>query len=175
MKYIIILLIAFFNFNCSSVKITENWEVLTYEYESGPITPKYQYSYKIIVNSNRNCEYIYTFPMERSKTLEYKFQITKEQMTGLNDAIKKSKILEIQIPKLPEGKTPIGGDLEQVKIVVPNPDPYLDQPPKVYESPYFPEEKYKEDLENLYNVIKKLVPENFRKEAEEKRQEFLKD
>lgn len=175
MKYLAFFMLIVLNFNCSSVKTTNNWDVLTYEYESGPLPPKYQYSYKIIINSNGSGEYIFTFPMEGTKTLEYKFNITKEQMKGLNEAIAKSKILEIQIPKLPEDKTPIGGDLEKVKIIVPNPNPNLDQPPKVYESPYFPEEKYKSDLDNLYTFIKSLVPENFKKEAQQKHEEFIKE
>ncbi|MCX7832661.1 MAG: hypothetical protein N2490_00405 [Ignavibacteria bacterium] len=175
MKYLILIPLFLMNFNCSSVKTTNNWDVLTYEYESGPLPPKYQYSYKIIINSNGNCEYIYTFPMEGTKTFEYKFSITSEQMKKLNESIAKSKILEINIPTLPEGKRPIGGDLEKVKIIVPNPNPNLDQPPKVYESPYFPEEKYKKDLEELYSYIKSLVPETYKKETKQKHEEFIKE
>jgi len=161
------------NFNCSSVKTTNNWEILNYEYSSGPISPKYQYNYQIVINSNRNCEFLYSFPMEESKKLVYKFTITEEQMKKLNEVIKKSKVLEIQIPKLPEEKIPIGGSIERVKIIVPNPDPNLDQPPKVYESPYFPDEKYKDDLINLYKFIKSLVPEKYKKDAEQQREKFI--
>ena len=41
-------------------------------------------------------------------------------------------------------------EIQNVKITIVNPDPNLDQPPRVIETPYFPIEEYKEGLGNLY-------------------------
>lgn len=174
MKYILLLLLIITaGFNCSSSKQSADWSVVNLMYESGPIPPQYQYSYTVIINSDKTGEYLYSFPMGDEKKLQYKFSISSEQMKGLYSAIEKSKVMEVNIPKLSEEKVPIGGSLSRVLITVVNPDPGLDQPPKVYESPYFPAEEYKENLESLYNYIENLVPKEIVKKASDERENFL--
>lgn len=174
MKYLLFfLLIIIAGFNCSSSKQSSDWSVVNLIYESGPIAPQYQYSYSVIINSDKTGEYLYAFPMGDEKKFRYNFSISNEQMKGLNSAIEKSKVMGVDIPKLPDEKVPIGGSLTRVLITVVNPDPNLDQPPKVYESPYFPAEGYKENLESLYNFIENLVPKEIVKKASDERENFL--
>jgi hypothetical protein len=174
MKYIpLLLLIITAGFNCSSLKQSADWSVVNLMYESGPVPPQYQYSYSVIINSDKTGEYLYSFPMGDEKKFQYKFSISSEQLKGLNSAIVKSKVMEVDIPKLPEEKVPIGGSLTRVLITVVNPDPGLDQPPRVYESPYFPTEEYKDNLETMYNYIGNLVPKDIVKKASDERENFL--
>lgn len=174
MKYFIfLLLIASAGFHCSSSEQSSEWSVVNLVYESGPLPPQYQYSYSVIINSDKTCEYLFSYPMGDEKKLQYKFSITREQMKGLNSAIEKSGIIGIKIPELPEDKVPIGGSLTRVIITVVNPDPGLDQPPKVYVSPYFPTEDYKENLDALYKYINNLVPKDFVKKTSEERDNYI--
>ncbi|MBN1633674.1 MAG: hypothetical protein JW917_05875 [Ignavibacteria bacterium] len=174
MKYFIFLfLIVIAGFNCSSSEQSADWSVVNLVHESGPLPPQYQYSYSVIINSDKTGEYLYSYPMGDEKKLQYKFSITGEQMKELFPAIKKSRIMEINIPKLPDEKVPVGGSLTKVKITVVNPNPGLDQPPKVYESPYFPTEEYKGNLEALYKYIVNLVPKEFIKKASEERDNYI--
>ncbi|MCX6163680.1 MAG: hypothetical protein NTU73_02275 [Ignavibacteriae bacterium] len=40
--------------SCSTSQIGDKWSSLSYMYESGPLPPKYQYSYTVTLNTN--CE-----------------------------------------------------------------------------------------------------------------------
>jgi len=174
MKYLFILfLVVFAGFNCSSSKQYSEWSVVQLNYESGPISPEYQYSYSVIINNNKTCEYIYIFPMSNEKKLQYSFSISKEQYTGLQEAIEKSLLIGKEIPKLPDEQVPIGGSLTTVKITVVDPDPNSDKPPKVYQSPYFPEKAYEKNLDELYKYINRLVPEEILKKSSGERDAYL--
>lgn len=159
--------------SCSTSQIGDKWSSLSYMYESGPLPPKYQYSYT--VNLNTNCDggvvcFIGDDPSNSS--LIYEFKFSKDSLVILDDAIKKSKILEEEIGKLPEGQHPIGGHLEKVRVILFDDNPNLDRPPRVKESPYFPVEKYRSGLQNLYKTILAFVPKKIWDDFEAKKQEF---
>lgn len=169
MKYLLFLIMIFtVSFSCGNTQENNrNWEILEYSFSSGPVSPKYQYSYRIIINYDRSCFMQYVFP--GSDNPEYTFSITNEQMEMLNKKLRESEIFDADIPSLSAEEIPDGGSSESVSVTVPNPDPDLDQPPRVYSSPVYPQEPYKTKLENLYSYINESVPDNLRKEAESKR------
>ena len=164
---------ALLELGCSSSQQYSEWSVVQLNYESGPIAPEYQYSYSVIINWNKTCEYLFTFPMGGEKKLQYQFTVNKEQFKGLQEAIEKSKLIGKDIPKLKDEEIPIGGSLTNAKVVVVDPDPNSDKPPKVYESPYFPAKEYRENLEALYKYINELVPKNIIEKAETEHRNYL--
>jgi len=144
-------------------------------YESGPLPPKYQYHYTITINNNCDGGVVCFIGIDDSTpSLTYDFKVSKDSLDLLNEAIYKCKILEEDIESFPEGKHPIGGHLEKVRVILVNDNPNLDQPPRVKESPYFPADKYKEDFQNLYETIKGIVPTRIWDDIEAKKQEYQK-
>lgn len=177
MKYLtekIVLLFALVSFSSCTVSQTNyEWSSLSYMYDSGPIPPKYQYNYTITLNTN--CEggvvaFLGGDPSNTSITYEFKF--SKDSLIILDKAVKKSKILDEEIEKIPEEMHPIGGSLEKVRVVLFDDNPNLDRPPRVRESPYFPVDKYKPGLEKLYKTIVSFVPKNIWDDFNVKRKEY---
>ncbi len=159
--------------SCSTSQTGIQWSSLSYMYESGPLPPKYQYSYTVTLNTK--CEgivvaFIGADPSNPSLTYEFKF--SKDSIDILDKAVKESKILEEDIEKLPEGEHPIGGPLEKIRVVLVEDNPNLDRPPRVKESPYFPVEKYKAGLQKLYETVVIFVPKKIWDDFEAKKQEY---
>lgn len=153
------------------------WSTLEYSFRSGTMPPPYFYSYSILINSDDASgflKYAFDYSQEDNPPLEYKLTLSEEQMGILNEAIKESKVLCEEIESVPDSLQPIGGSVQNVKITIVNPDPNLDQPPRIIETPYFPIEEYKDGLENLYETINKLVPENIWEEIKTKKYEYIK-
>ena len=162
--------------SCSVSQDEVKWSSVNYMFESGPLPPIYQYSYSVTIN--RNCDggmvgFIGSDPSNPSLT--YEFKVSKDSLKFLNDAIKNSKILIEDIAELPEGKRPVGGHLEKVRIIIENDNPNLDQPPRVKESPFFPVEKYQKGLNNLYETILSFVPKNVWDDFNAKKEEYQKN
>jgi len=159
--------------SCAGSQSGPKWSSVSLMYESGPLPPKYQYSYTVTINSNGDggvvC-FVGTDPSNSSIT--YDFKCSPENIKIIGEAIKKSKILEDEITEMPEGKRPIGGHLEKVRVILENENPNLDQPPRVKESPYFPDEKYRTNLNSLYEIIKNRVPSNIWDDFEKKKSEY---
>jgi hypothetical protein len=159
--------------SCSTSQTDIQWSSLSYMYESGPLPPKYQYNYTINMNTNGDGGVVCFIGSDpSSSSLIYEFKISKDSIAILDNAVKKSKILDEEIERLPEWKHPIGGYLEKVRVVIVNNNPNLDQAPQVKESPYFPIEKYKEGLQNLYKTIVAFVPQKIWDDFEVKKQEY---
>jgi hypothetical protein len=162
--------------SCSSSQVEEKWSSVNYMFESGPLPPKYQYSYTITIN--RNCDGMvvaFIGADASNSSLTYEFKFSKDSLKYLNDAIKESKILTESIEEEPEGKRPVGGHLEKVRVIIENTNPNLDQPPRVKESPYFPIKKYRLGLYSLYETIQSYVPENIWDDFNAKKEEYQKN
>ncbi|MCI0474515.1 MAG: hypothetical protein L0Y76_13110 [Ignavibacteria bacterium] len=160
MKHIFLAVIALLMLSsCTkSQVIIPAWSSLIYSYDCGPLPPPHHYEYTLSINADGSAIYTYQADYEGKKVTTQSFKLTDEQLAGLTGKLDASKIFTNTIQKLDEGKHPIGGSLENVKVFVVNPDPNLDQPPQVFESPYFPTEEFKPALEELYSYIKELVP-----------------
>jgi hypothetical protein len=173
MKRIILCCLLLVLVSCSTSQVEDKWSSVNYEFESGPLPPKYQYSYTVTINSNCDGVVIGFIGADASNSsLSYEFKISKDSLKYLTEAIKKSKILTEDIGEIPEGKRPVGGHLEKVRIIIPNDNPNLDQPPRVKESPYFPVEKYRQGLQNLYELITGFVPSKIWDDFEAKKQDY---
>jgi hypothetical protein len=171
--FLFCLLLVFASYSNSQVEY--KWSAISYLFEAGPLPPIYQYHYTITINSNCDGGVVcFIGTDESAPSLTYDFKVSADSLSLLSDAIEKSKILEEDIERLPEGKHPIGGHLEKVRVIFVSGNPNLDQPPRVKESPYFPTEKYKENLEKLYETIKAVVPSKIWDDIETKKQEYQK-
>jgi hypothetical protein len=171
--FVIIVLIIFMGLKCTSVQNQEKWTTISLDFYSGPLSPLYQYYFTISISNDLKGHFKYSFPMDELEAYSYDFTITNEQIIKLNDAIAKSKMMEMTIPSLSEKYKPVGGSTIKAKIIIVNPDPNFDQPPKVFESPLYPLEKYQKDLNELYDLIKSYVPKDKLNESEKKRNEYI--
>ncbi len=160
--------------SCSNSKHTSDssWTSIQYSYSSGPLPPPYHFNYDITVNSDCTAALSYRLGYEDSQPLNYTFTVPKEKLKLLNEKIAASQIASGKIEAVPENKHPVGGSLENAKLVVTKSNPDLDQPPKAFESPYFPEEKYKKNLDDLYAFIKSLVPQSTWDDINAKKTEY---
>lgn len=152
---------------------TNEWSAIQYFYNSGPLPPPYHYSYEITVNNNGESALNYRLGYDEQRApINYTFNITKENLKRLSEKIRTSQIATGKIEAVPENQHPIGGSLERIRLIITKADPDLDQPPKAIESPYFPTEKYKKNLEELYSFINKLVPDSIWSDIKAKKTEF---
>jgi hypothetical protein len=159
--------------SCSTSQVEDKWSSVQYMFESGPLPPKYQYSYTVTINNNCDGVMVCFIGADPSNSsLTYEFKIPKDSLIYLNDAIKKSKILIEEITEEPEGNRPVGGHLEKVRVVLIDDNPNLDRPPRVKESPYFPAKKYRLGLYSLYETIQSYVPENIWDDFNAKKEEY---
>lgn len=173
MKNLFFSLVFLLLVSCAGSQNEPKWSSVSLMYESGPLPPKYQYSYSVTVNTNGDGGVVAFIGADASNSsLTYDFKCSADYIKKISEAIKKSKLLEEDITELPEGKRPIGGHLEKVRVILENENPNLDQPPRVKESPYFPDEKYRAGLNSLYETIQKSVPANIWEDFEKKKTEY---
>jgi len=158
--FVVLLLIVFTSCSKSQDSTKATWSSVQYYYTRGPLPPPYHFSFDLTVNGDGTGILIYRLGYDASsEPLVYNFTVNPDELSTLNCKVKNSKLLTGKVEAVPENKHPIGGPTERVRIIIPNPNPDLDQPPRVIESPYFPLDEYKQDLQELYEYIKKLVPE----------------
>lgn len=177
MKLFCFFLVIFssFSYSCSSKKVPDDeskWASIQYYYRSGTV---YNYSYDIIINSDKKAylKFIDGYTPNDSNVYNYEFTLTKDQMKTLNNELEKSDALEGDIKPLPPDKTPDGGSNNSLRITFVNPNPDLDQPPRVKDIPSFPENQQAEKLNKLYKYIKELVPKSNWDDALKKRNDNL--
>jgi hypothetical protein len=158
----------------NSQDVTSNeWSAIQYYYSSGPLPPPYHYSYDITTNNDGTSSLNYRLGYdEQIPPINYSYTVSKENLKLLTEKIANSKLTTGKIDAEPENKHPVGGSLERVRLIVTKADPDLDQPPKAFESPYFPTVSYKKNLEELYLFITKLVPDSIWSDVKIKKSEF---
>lgn len=164
--FLSLILFASLAFGCASSKKEGRWTYLFYEFTAGPISPEYYYEYSINIETNGKGVFIYKAGTE---TYNYTFTVTTSQLTKLTEAIEKSKILDETIK---EGETLIGGPTKKLKIFYVNPDPNFDQPPKIFETPYFVPKEYADNIQKLYELIVSTVPQDLFKDAQKKAEDL---
>jgi hypothetical protein len=134
-----------------------DWSSCQYFYSRGPLPPPYHYSFEITVNKDGNGAINYHLGYGENTPLNYTFTVSAEDLKLLENKVCQSKIATGNIVEN-EGNHPVGGPTEYARIIVPNPNPDLDQPPRVFQSPVFPKDEYAEGLKELYESVQKLVP-----------------
>jgi hypothetical protein len=153
--------------------VDSKWSSVQYYYSCGPLPPPYQYSFDLSVNGDGTGVLIYRLGNDVNKEpLVYNFTVCPCDLKTLNGKVENSDLLSGKVEAVPENKHPIGGSLERARIIIPNPNPDLDQPPRVIESPYFPTDEYKQNLKELYDFIKTLVPKETWSDVSAKQTEY---
>lgn len=162
MKNIILILIAgFLIVSCSHSQDNKHeWTTAEYFYRTGSVPPPYHYEYDVIINSNGESSVVLRLGYSNEPSGTYSFQLSEEDITALTKCMGKSGLFDNTINSLPENEIPIGGSTNKIRVTYVNPDPNLDQPPRVYDVPYFPEEQYQAGLNKLYEKIRSLVPQS---------------
>lgn len=151
--------------------LKDDWSLLEYHFHVGALPPPYYYEYKIIISSAGEGHLIYQigYPDTGSNVLKYSFTIKKKYLKSLKKELRSSKILNTEISPSPD--IPEGGSSASLKITIANPDPNLDQPPRIVNIPSYPDRKYENILKKIYDKIKKCVPQDIWNEAEQKRKD----
>jgi hypothetical protein len=150
------------------------WTDITYSYQTGPIPPPYFYHYNFIINSGGVGTLVYQPDYPDTETWVYTIKLCDEDIKQVDEAITKSKILDETIPALADSLRPVGGSLEKVTVMLVQ-DPNLDQMPHSIVTPEFPKKEYKEQLDELYSVIKNLIPQSTWDEINARKDEFIKN
>ena len=149
------------------------WASVRYTYNSGPLPPKFQFSYTVVANNNGDGQFIYNIGNDPAiAPLIYEIIIPPDKIKLLDVAVKKSRILDTEITAMPENKHPIGGHLQKVMVIVTDTNSMFDRPPQVKTSPFFPTDEFKEDLNGLCEFMGSLVPKDIWTEVETKRTEY---
>ncbi len=149
------------------------WTSLTYDYSEGPLPPPYHHEYSISINSDRSANMTYKLGYNADDpSYNYSFTLDEGSMNLLNEKVVESRILEGSTEAVPENEHPVGGSLNRVTVYVVNPDPNLDQPPLVFQAPYFPKKEYSKGLNELYECINGLVPQDVKTDIEKRRTDF---
>ena len=165
---LVISLIFFLNFNCMNEigNLSDSDEKLTlieYNFSSGAISPEYQYSYKVLINSYGSCFYLLH---KGDDNLTEMFSISNQKFAELSDKIISSGIMNGNVASLPSGEIPDGSASEWIVLLIENTNPDLDQPPKKIEIPPHVEKKFEASLNEIYLTIKNLIPNEIKKRDE---------
>lgn len=137
-----------------------DWSSCQYFYSRGPLPPPYHYSLEVIVNNNGTGALNYHLGYGENTPLNYSFTVSTDDLKLLSEKICHSKIASDKVAPVPENEHPIGGPTEYARLIITNSNPDLDQPPRVFQSPVFPKEEYKNDLKELYEFVMSLVPQD---------------
>lgn len=164
--------LLFFSFACNSSKTKVpskiQWSETIFHYQTGSVPPPYYYSYDITINTAGGLTLIYKPGYSDTlKTLQYEQHLTSDDIKRLNESIINTGILDGEIE--PAVKTPIGGPLQNVRVVVT--ESGVDRV-KSFQSPNFPKDPdIKAKLEALYTMIKGFVNRSTWDELEKMRNE----
>lgn len=149
------------------------WSAIQYFYDSGPLPPPYHYNYEVTINNDGASSLSYRFGYdEQNSPISHSFIVSKENLKILSEKISVSQLSTGKVESVPENQHPIGGSLERVRLIITKANPDLDQPPKAIDSPYFPTKKYKKNLEELYSMVNKLVPDSIWSDVKTKKSEY---
>lgn len=163
-------LISLFLFACGAKQASDEWGRIVYYYNVGSLPPEYQYSYKIVINSDGKCELIYTkgYENEDGKVSNYPYELDNEKLEKIKNAIKESDVLNLDIKTRPNEEIPDGGHTDCLQIYGFNNDDSNSNLPVLKSIPLYPELKYTETLNKLYKAIQSTVPEEIWNKAKSK-------
>lgn len=176
--YFLLIMLLPVSYSCSSKNVTSDdpkWTIIQYYFQTGTVPPPYYYSYSILINTDKKVilKYIAGYLQDDTNTFNYELTLTNDQLKTLNDEIEKSEVIEGDIKSLPQDRTPVGGSNNSLRITFVNPNPNLDQPPRIKDITPFPEKQWVEKLDNLYKYIKELVPKANWDDAAKRRDEYM--
>jgi len=154
LKYLLVILPVFF---VTSFLFGQNthWSTLEYSYSKGPVSPEYQYNYKIIINENGEGILIYT---NSSSTKDYAFTAGKKTLKKINKDLKKCNVFTVNTEEMKSDKHLIGGSNRELRITMWQ-APNIDAKPQVIIVPSQLNEKYSACMNRLYDRIENAVPQ----------------
>jgi hypothetical protein len=152
-----------------------NWSSILYSYSNGTLPPPYHYEYTITLNPEGNGELMHTsgYEINPATTATYKFNIDNDQMNSLNNTFERMNVYQTINQNDPDRERHVGGPVEYLKVTVTNPDPNLDQPPVVIVITEFPSER-RNEVQEMFNLIKSFVPENIWNDTRQKQEAYEK-
>ncbi len=156
--FVLIMLSFFVSCSKSQEESSVNWASVQYFYSRGSLPPPYHYNFSITVNNDGTSALNYNLGYGENPPLNYAFTVKPEDLKLLSNKINASPLASEKTESLSEKDNPVGGPTDYIRIIITNSNPDLDQPPKVIQSPVFPKEEFKKDLNDLYEFVKKLVP-----------------
>jgi len=163
-KILITIFLMFVCANFSSAQVNK-WTSITYSFNSGPVSPEYQKTYTITINSDRTSQISYHKGLDKRAPTKEDFNITKANLKKLNKAINKTGILDgVKPDNTSDGM--IGGTVKSITITYVNKDPNLDQPPTVLTFNKWSNSP--DNINNLFNMMDKMVPNKVWKAVGEK-------
>ena len=151
-KYFTVILLLFFGLFAES-KAQTQWESIEYYYTAGPVSPDYMYDYTIFLGADGQG---YIFYRNIDTTHKFAFELGADQVQALTDDLILSGIFTTNYKGVPVSERPLGGWRNNAILV------YTDSSGEVVHknTPFYPQEEYKEGLNNLYVTIKSYAPES---------------
>jgi hypothetical protein len=137
------------------------WSAISYTYSKGPVSPDYQYSYIILINRDGSGKLTYT---KANATNDYDFTITKHECKDLNKVLSAANVFTVSPDDMKSDETLVGGPTKTLLITMWQ-SPDLDQKPATIEIPSMVRPEYAEGIQDLYDDIENLVPDDIWKKA----------
>lgn len=161
-----------------SITVTEAqyiWRELTYHYQTGSVAPPYFYKYDLTIDNSGKGALVYYPGYSEDSVWRYDLQLSSESLKELQEVISSSTVLTDSIEALEPDKTPIGGSLQNLIIILTDTSS-ANLLTKTITTPYFPKKKkYRESLPQLYDKIKSFVPSEFWTELQTKKEQYIKE
>lgn len=163
--------LIFFHFLSCGVQAQNEWSKLEYSFNVGALPPPYHYSYKITISMNGTGELVYVGGnQDKDKnTSKYTFELDNEKLVFLENAVKESDVMNLDIKTRPSNEIPDGGHSDGLELFGYSKKNDTKDLELMKSVPTYPESKYEDALNKLYKVIQNSVPEDIWKEAESKR------
>ncbi|MBS1517039.1 MAG: hypothetical protein JSS91_03040 [Bacteroidetes bacterium] len=142
-----------------------HWSSFSYYYSNGPVSPEYQYNYRIIMNEFGEGVYVYT---NSKGTKQYDFSISGKKLKKFNRTFKKSFIFSAGAEEMKSEKNLMGGPEKELEVTMWQ-SPDLDAKPRTINIPSHLNEKYSEEMDCIIKQIENLVPKSIKDKAKDQK------
>lgn len=158
---VIVFLTAFMTLTGSLIAQNTHWSTLDYSYSKGPVSPEYQYNYRIIINEDRSGILVYT---NSSSTKDYNFTVGKKTLKKIKKQLKNCGVFSVNPDDMKSDKNLIGGSNRNLTITMWQP-PNVDAKPTTIIIPAQLNDNYSECMNKLYDMVENSVPNSIWEKA----------
>ena len=137
-----------------------NWATLSYYYSNGPVSPEYQYSYRI--NLSETGEGVFYF-IKAEGSSERNFTVSADAMEKFNKYFKISDVFSVSPDSMEADLKLIGGAVSTLEVTMWQ-EPDLDARPTTITLPAHIKDEYFDDISCIYKKIENLVPKEIKLE-----------
>ncbi|MBV6477333.1 MAG: hypothetical protein HGGPFJEG_00071 [Ignavibacteria bacterium] len=138
-----------------------HWSTLDYSYSKGPVSPEYQFNYRIIITEDRNGILVYT---NSSSTKDYNFKVGKSTFKKIKKQLTACDVFSVNPDEMKSDKNLIGGPISELTVTMWQP-PDVDAKPTMIVIPSQLNEKYSESFNKLYDLLENSVPNSIWEKA----------